>query len=335
MVVEESRSGTGGLRARREDLVRDDRWQGLLLDVTAAPRCPGIVVEVTGGGRLQIRQGPTVVFLARLDAGHYHVDYRRLPGYDPILPPVRSMDARRMGGGTADDRDVRWAYRFADLLTASGAGPLYPGRWLLQPSAPNLRYVEAAASVRQPAGTAERWSELLVDDDAGQLDWYIHGGSGRVLTMRPMSRPDDARVKSYRKQVRSGTLPPILLWWVSSLDSYLLLDGHDRLAACLAEMVEPPLMTLTAVVDADEVQRCHAWSVRHHAETTAHIEREISKGTPGAAAALVAERRRLADDLVAPQLRAKPSRAWMLPGGVGQWERVAAVTHLARVENHR
>ncbi|PPA60440.1 hypothetical protein GA0070562_5134 [Micromonospora tulbaghiae] len=315
--------------------MRGDRWQGLLLDVTAAPRCPGIVVEVTGGGRLQIRQGPTVVFLARLDAGHYHVDYRRLPGYDPILPPVRSADARRIGGGPAEDRGLRWVYRFADLLTASGVGPLYPGRWLLQPSAPNLRYVEAAASVRKSAGTAERWSELLVDDDAGQLDWYVHGGSGLVLAMRPMSRADDARVKSYRKQVRSGTLPPILLWWVSVLDSYLLLDGHDRLAACLAEVVEPPLMTLTAVVDADEVQRCHAWSVRRHAETSAHIEREISKGTPGAADALVAERGRFADELVAPQLRAKTSRAWMLPGGVAQWEHVAAVTDLARVENHR
>ncbi|MFG2084423.1 MULTISPECIES: hypothetical protein [Micromonospora] len=293
------------------------------------------MVEVTGGGRLQIRQGPTVVFLARLDAGHYHVDYRRLPGYDPILPPVRSADARRIGGGPAEDRGLRWVYRFADLLTASGVGPLYPGRWLLQPSAPNLRYVEAAASVRKSAGTAERWSELLVDDDAGQLDWYVHGGSGLVLAMRPMSRADDARVKSYRKQVRSGTLPPILLWWVSVLDSYLLLDGHDRLAACLAEVVEPPLMTLTAVVDADEVQRCHAWSVRRHAETSAHIEREISKGTPGAADALVAERGRFADELVAPQLRAKTSRAWMLPGGVAQWEHVAAVTDLARVENHR
>ncbi|WP_147457422.1 hypothetical protein [Micromonospora sp. CV4] len=174
---------------------------------------------------------------------------------------------------------------------------------------------------------------MLVDDDGGQLDWYIHGGSGLVLPMRPMSRPDDARVKAYRKQVRDGTLPPILLWWVSGPDSYLILDGHDRLAACLADAVEPPLMTLTAVIDADDVRRCEASEVRRHVEITGHIEGEISMGTPGAADALVAERRRFADDLVAPRLRARPARAWVPTGGVPAWSRAAALADPVCAEN--
>ncbi|MFI5835860.1 hypothetical protein ACIA5A_19530 [Micromonospora sp. NPDC051300] len=58
-------------------------------------------------------------------------------------------------------------------------------------------------------------------------------------------------------------------------------------------------------------------------------------GVPGAADALVAERRRFADDLVAPQLRPKPSRAWTLPGGVPQWNRMAALTDPAWAEDHR
>ncbi|MEU0963603.1 hypothetical protein ABZ328_29270 [Micromonospora aurantiaca] len=292
-------------------------------------------MEVTGGRRLLIRQGSAVVFLARVDAACYDVDYRRLRGFKPVLPPVWSTDAGRMGGNPAKDRNARWAYRFADLLTTSKVSPLYPSRWLLQPGAPHLRFVEAFKSISQPAPTAERWSELLVDEDAGQLDWYIHGGSGLVLAMRPMSRPDDARVKSYRKQVRSRTLPPILLWWVSSLDSYLLLDGHDRLAACMAEEVEPPLMTLTAVVDADEVHRCHTLAVRRHAKTQAHIEGEIAKGTPGATDALIAERQRFADELTAPQLRAKPGRAWTLAGGAHEWNRLAVMADPVWTECHR
>ncbi|MEV4481496.1 hypothetical protein [Micromonospora coxensis] len=313
---------TRDVRAGREDLVRAGRWQALLLHVTSAPRRPNLAMEVTGGRRLQIRQGSTAVFLARMETDYSFIRYVRLPGYRSILPPVRWTEARRIGEGPTADRDMRWAYRFADLLSTSGAGPLYPGRWLLQPGAPYLRHVPASGSVLKPASIAERWSHLVVDDDAGELDWYGHGGSGLVLSMRPMSRHDDARVKAYRKQVRDGTLPPILLWWVSSLDSYLLLDGHDRLAACLAEVVEPPLMTLTAVIDADEVDRWNAWSVRRHVEVTAHIEGEISKGTPGAAHALIAERRRFADDVVTPQMGAKPTRAWLLPGGVAAWNRV-------------
>ncbi|HEX5540247.1 MAG TPA: hypothetical protein VFX60_01590 [Micromonospora sp.] len=245
------------------------------------------------------------------------------------------MEARQLGGVPATDRDMRWAYRFADLLTTSGVGPLYPSRWLLQASAPYLRYVAAFESVLKPAPIVDRWSQLLVDDGAGELDWYVHNGSGLVLAMRPMPERDDARVKAYRKQVRDGSLPPILLWWVSGLDCYLLLDGHDRLAACLVEVVEPPLMTLTAVVDSDEVGRRNAWSVRRHVETVTHIEREISKGTPGAADALVAEQRRFADELVAPQVGAKPTRAWVLSGGVSAWNRVAALANPLWAEDHR
>ncbi|MEU5943734.1 hypothetical protein ABZ807_32315 [Micromonospora sp. NPDC047548] len=275
------------------------------------------------------------MFLARQHAAYHYVDYLRLNGYRSVMPPIRSVETRQIGGAPAADRDMRWAYRFADLLTTSRVGPLYPSRWLLQASAPYLRYVAACGSVFKPAPIADRWSELLVDDGAGELDWYGHGGSGLVLPMRPMSRHDDARVKAYRKQVRDGTVPPILLWWVSSLDCYLLLDGHDRLAACLAEVVEPPLVTLTAVVDADEVDRRNAWSVRRHVETVTHIEREIAKGTPGAAGALVTEQRRLADDLVTPNFGAKPTRAWMLPGGVPAWNRAAALADPAWAEDHR
>lgn len=290
-------------------------------------------MEVTGGRRLQIRQGTAVVFLARQHAAYHYVDYLRLNGYRSVMPPFRSVETRQLGQAPAADRAMRWAYRFADLLTTSRGGPLYPSRWLLQTSAPYLRSVAARGSVLKPAPIAERWSELLVDDGAGELDWYTHGG-GLVLAMRPMSRHDDARVKAYRKQVRDGTVPPILLWWVSSLDCYLLLDGHDRLAACLAEVVEPPLMTLTAVVDADEVDRQNAWSLRRHVETVAHIEREIAKGTPGASGALVTEQRRLADDLVTPNFGAKPTRAWMLPGGVPAWNRAAAAADPAWAEDH-
>ncbi|MGB8939405.1 MAG: hypothetical protein WCD21_04060 [Streptomyces sp.] len=44
-----------------------------------------------------------------------------------------------------------------------------------------------------------------------------------------MPRADDPRVKAYRKQARDGTLPPVLLWWVSGLDCHLVLDGHAGL----------------------------------------------------------------------------------------------------------
>ncbi|MET7752850.1 hypothetical protein [Micromonospora sp. NPDC005367] len=245
------------------------------------------------------------------------------------------METRQLGEAPAADRDMRWAYRFADLLTTSRgrAAVSEPVVVAGERTVPAVCGGVRVGSQARPL--ADRWSELLVDGGAGELDWYGHGGSGLVLPKRQMSRHGDARVKAYRKQVRAGTVAPILLWWVSSLDCYLLVNEHDRLAACLAEVVEPPLVTLTAVVDADEVDRRNAWSVRRHVETVTHVEREIAKRTPGVAGALVTERRRLADDLVTPNFDAKPTRGWMLPGGVSAWNRAAALADPAWAEDHR
>ncbi len=47
-------------------------------------------------------------------------------------------------------------------------------------------------------------------------------------------------MKAYRKHVRDGTLAPVLLWWVPFLDGWLILDGHDRAVAALAETAPRP-----------------------------------------------------------------------------------------------
>ena len=45
------------------------------------------------------------------------------------------------------------------------------------------------------------------------------------------------RVKMWRKRAREGTLPPVLVYDVSALTMFALLDGHDRYAAARAEGV--------------------------------------------------------------------------------------------------
>ncbi|WP_244409648.1 hypothetical protein [Streptomyces albofaciens] len=67
-------------------------------------------------------------------------------------------------------------------------------------------------------------------------------------------------MKAYRKHARENTLAPVLLWWVSFLDGWLLLDGHGRAAAALAEGTQPACVELTRVPD-DADWRANAVSV--------------------------------------------------------------------------
>ncbi|MYX98297.1 hypothetical protein GT045_26700 [Streptomyces sp. SID486] len=52
-------------------------------------------------------------------------------------------------------------------------------------------------------------------------------------------------------------LPPVLLWWASGLDCHLVLDGHARLAAAIAESLEPPLLQLHRTVPRDRQMAAH------------------------------------------------------------------------------
>ncbi|GAA1899682.1 hypothetical protein GCM10009837_22870 [Streptomyces durmitorensis] len=138
-----------------------------------------------------------------------------------------------------------------------------------------------------------------------------------------MPDADDPRVKAYRKQARDGTLPPVLLWWVSGLDSHLVLDGHARLAAAIAESVEPAVLELQRTASQDEVDTGTERAVAtYEAELARFTELRAAQGErvpDGAEFAGPVLARRLGE------LRTghRPTWAWPLPGGVQEWHRIA------------
>lgn len=214
-------------------------WKGLQLDVSER-RTPGMRVEVAGGRRILVRQDAAAILAARVQRWMEHVDYVRCEAGQPVVPPIRAELARQIAASTDADWEVRWAHHFAAALADSETGPLHDGRWLLQPGAPYL-WLEDDRRL----SFRERWADLVAADRCGEIDWFFLHGKGILLCRRDLSAVDDGRVKAYRKQVREGVIAPVLLWWISGLTCYVILDGHDRLQACLAEGVTPPLLSLS------------------------------------------------------------------------------------------
>ncbi|MEU6992167.1 hypothetical protein ABZ953_16090 [Streptomyces sp. NPDC046465] len=207
---------------------------GLVLDVRdgdvrdGGSALPPLRFEVTTDRGWVLRQGERPLIEARSEGEGCCRDLRlrRLPGYRSPLPPLSAATMR--DGADRSHRYARW-------LEDTENGPLYRGRWSLRPRttfAPGI------------------WSSDLVRDwpDA-TLELLCGGGWHGVLPLRPLPAPDDPHVKACRKHVREGTLAPVLLWWVSFLDGWLLLDGHDRAAAALAEGAPPHCVELARVPD--------------------------------------------------------------------------------------
>ncbi|MFC8273310.1 hypothetical protein ACFUJR_12430 [Streptomyces sp. NPDC057271] len=297
---------------QRSDVTRDDgTWVGLTLDVRGRQR-PGLGVR-TAGSRLVVSQEARTVLLADVDEHLQGVDFWRTDAYRSCVPPLRADAGRAMAGSPE-----RWAHRFARYLVDAPDSPLHEGRWLLTPESPLRRWRHPGTSHADP------WGSMLVEGHPdGYIDWYVHSGSWEVLPLRPMPDADDSRVKAYRKQVRAETLPPVLLWWVSGLDCHLVLDGHARLAAAIAESVEPPLLQLHRTVPRedragriDEAVDSYAYELERFAGLRAVHGPTVPDGAATAGPELV--RRFHALDTAA-----QPTWAWPLPGGEDEWRRLA------------
>ncbi|WP_030678565.1 hypothetical protein [Streptomyces rimosus] len=297
---------------RRTDITGDDgTWTGLSLDVQAR-REPGLCL-FSAARRLLLAQRSRPVLLATVEENNYGVDFRRTDAYRSVIPPLRAGTARTLAG-----HPDRWAHRFVRYLLAAPDSPLHDGRWLLSRDSPLLRWNHG----RLPQ--SEYWASLLIEGHPdGYIDWFVHSGSWEILPLRQMPDADDGRVKAYRKQARDGSLPPVLLWWVSGLDCHLVLDGHARLAAAIAESVAPPLLHLHRTAPDDEVAADTRQAVlRYETELDRFAGLRTVNGAAvpdGAAVAGPPLARRLRELRSAP----RPTWAWPLPGGEDRWRRVA------------
>jgi hypothetical protein len=158
---------------------------------------------------------------------------------------------------------------------------------------------------------------LLLVENPGEVDWIARQGGWQVLPLRRLSDVADGRVKAYRKQARVGVLPPVLLWWISGLDCYVILDGHDRILAAIAENLEPPFIALS------NVDRR-----RLETDTQAVVDRYSAEQQLIEAADLdaVAESsRRLAWTLTEIHTDYCRTRAWIMPEGRTAWDAAARV----------
>jgi hypothetical protein len=268
----------------------------LVLHVQGRPGPPSLRFEKAEDGRLLLRQGERPVLLGRsVGEGCCPELYlHRLDGYRSPLPPLRSADLRS---------SLNWPHQYTRWLEEADGTPLRDGRW------------ELARRSGFPPGI---WNEDFVREwPTGRLELSCGGGRHGVLPLRRLSPPDAARVKAYRKHAREGTLAPVLLWWVTFLDGWVILDGHDRAVAALAEERTPECVELSQVPDEEDWRR----AAEGVAESHGHRIRQLAAhpADPGTERQRTTLERAHADMLASLPYAVVPTRIWPLPGGARTW----------------
>jgi hypothetical protein len=296
----------------------------------SGPRLPVFRVRLAAGSRMLIEAAGDPVLIAKVlgcweDICLLYADAdRRLE----VLPAWTAAECRRFG----DDQD-RWLFEIRRRLRASPLSPLHSGEWALSGSAePWVMKPNLCANMPGWPRSIPGWPGLeladLDDEPGGATSAQIcvfgelSGWKGWVVPLRRLSAPDGPRVKAHRRLAREGVLAPAVLLTVSGLCGYVILDGHDRLAAAMAEDVRLPLVFLTragtgARVSADK--GAVSW-YEHTMDAIAEAERGSGGHVPGAGKACSRAAMRLAATLDhTPRV---PTLAW--PLSADEWERAAA-----------
>lgn len=222
------------------DIEAPDRpWSGLhvvLLDVHGAP--PLHVVNPSGPGIDVLAHGRRLLHaeVARYYEGvQIERDFAAAAelGHDFPLPPISADDLRAAPVGPRDWQRY-WCRWVAERIDAGNFG--YASDWAVQIA----RHGARPSHDWEEHGPLVCNLEHTLDEPASIFKTWMLNGSSHCLAMRGKPAAHEGRVKHWRKQCRADRLPPVVVWWVSGLDCWLLIDGHRRLLAARLEGRLPP-----------------------------------------------------------------------------------------------
>ncbi|WEK08451.1 MAG: hypothetical protein P0Y51_25395 [Candidatus Pseudomonas colombiensis] len=248
------------------------QWAGLGFQVEGAVARPALHVQAYRNGRIRLMLGSSPLFwatLARNCSGWWLVKNPHGWEQGRLLPGLNAADVQRHAQLAPEQRLQAWSRFFVRQLSEHLGDFFYPGFWLaraLPPVGSNRQVIErnglSAWSFRpirdahhHLPGYGLEGANFLDTQQPGSVQWLNWVPSGlKLITLHPVD-PVAGRLKWWRKTAREGCLPPILLWFVASLDSYVVIDGHYRLQAAIDENL-PPSFIVLSTTQVDPISPC-------------------------------------------------------------------------------
>jgi len=222
-------------------------WAGLAVNVeTDESVKPVFHIQTGENGRIKLVNDNAVIFWATIVKDYCGVwlvksflnsEIRNMP-----ISPIRSSDIESRSNLTGGEWLKSWNRFYIDELAKSRASFLYSGLWLFgacsSKETPNRwEYKPVVRSHYIDNSCIYEVKESLKHEEVEWIDWWLNGSCKLINVKIP--DPESGRVKWWRKKVKAGRLPPILVWYLNCLDAYIIIDGHDRLLASVMEDTPP------------------------------------------------------------------------------------------------
>lgn len=219
-----------------------DKWSHLQIEVKKSP-APSLYFLVGGNRRMILKQNNQSVFWAAIEDRCYGVWVARNftnTKKSHFFPSIPSHIIQQASSLSNDEKSQFWSRYFIKNISKAEFSFLYPGTWRISQAKLEWEYQESKVY--------EKWviNETKIAFEQPplvHLDWGI-SGNGNLVALKPKSPKDSDRVKWWRKCIQAGNCPPVLAWFITSLDAFIIIDGHDRLQAHLLENKLPEIYVI-------------------------------------------------------------------------------------------
>ncbi len=161
--------------------------------------------------------------------------------------PVKPINSATIEESKNADYYKFWARFFAKQLSNESRSILSSGLWTLTIGSPFKNRMENTSEFINDIDNA------FDKENPRWVEWDI-GRHGSIVALKNEPHQENSRVKWFRKLVQEESCPPVLVWYLSCIDGYIILDGHARLKAYQQESISANFLVLNAVIE-EEIKR--------------------------------------------------------------------------------
>ena len=224
-----------------------NNWSHLEIEIEGATK-PAIRIVAGSDLKFKIQHNAIPLAWGRIASDYYGCWYLRNQfewnkDEAPIAPITSSDVERSLEYQSEQERLKYWSIFFLDSLSKSSSSILYNGIWELSVA---QHYENINPSLNSKNWKIFNPEEVFYPQRPVWIDWDF-GNDLRLLSLKSQPSEDNGRMKWWRKKVREGACPPILAWFISSLDSLVIIDGHCRMRAYELESSKPTVLVLNAI----------------------------------------------------------------------------------------
>lgn len=233
-----------------KDILDDsDKWAYLEIIVSQTPK---LSYHIQSGGkqRFKLTNNIETIFWGCIELSYYGVWFLRNDKIwetkKKFIPPITSAQIEESITKNKNQDISFWSKFFSKSLSESEITFLHEGTWK----------ISEAKLKRDPLEKMDRFKKWKISNltetyEKGQLSYteWTFSGNSTLIPLKNFPIPSDGRLKWWTKKVKEGTCPPILIWYVHSLDSYLIIDGHYRLKASMNENRLPKILVLNQIFE--------------------------------------------------------------------------------------